>query len=1534
MSAEEIKYTVKQPSKITRLSERPKDPRPSAWISGVKWVFAFFLSMSLLICIVSSKISLLSIAMYFNATRLPTGVTHPEYGEQSQPETVFVMLILALMIPFALTFLRSCWVSLFRSSHLWPSNSALFWCVVSSVIEVAALCYFTIIPLMYTSLPATYCILISNSVFCFPIAWHLWKLWRNFNENRRLFFATLASLILELGSLGVLAYKVSSVLNTMGMSTHKSASIMVLLPASMVLLSIAWSPKVQKKMLEPRGDQYDELDAREASMRTTAGLPGSSEGDPAPPVFTPQTAAHLLLSDGKNARGKSAIITSLIKLIITPIIAGLIAWPYGVLENLGDVLSKGFGAFTFNHLAFPHFLAQIFTSVVGYILGWLACSMCLQKIAYALPLILATPVSLALVFIPKICASDRVPMKCEYDDGSELYYIVVLAACLWLAQLLWTGCFIWKEQTFIMARESSLFWMPLYNGVFLEQNLLLNRKNVITDEFHVNQREIAKNACVYICTTMYHETEEEMEQLLHSLHDIDTARAASKRQFESHVFFDGAVKGEVLNDFVLQLIALVPKTLKVKVEAVMKIKTPYGMQFRWRLPGGMPFHIHLKDNLKVKNKKRWSQVMYMSYILDYKEGTMGSTDENTYILATDADVRFTHGDVQALLDLLMRDPRVGAVCGRTHPLGVGPIVWYQVFDYAIGHWFQKTANHVLGTVLCSPGCFSAYRCLAVRDVLPTYATGVTTSTDFLTKDMGEDRWFCTLMVQSGWRLEYCAAAEDSTFCPDNFDEFFRQRRRWIPSTLANLLQLISQWRVTTENNDMVSIWFILYQALNVVATLICPATVILIISGALHYAHLGVEDELIPAVLLVLVSIGYALVCLYTKQEFQLKVAKLLTIIFALIMAFVVVGMAAQIAIDLQLRSTPKPTTSPVPTALVPTTQATTPMSTSTAKTAVDRLLAAITSSSTPGPTAPSGTSSPLPTTSYVPLKDRLPADVTSLYLGGLVGIFLIAALLHPFEAFCLVHGMWYLLCLPSGYLLLIIYSVCNVTDRSWGTRETKEKKSGAEVPWYEELWKTIKYVFTCCRPAEPNPDPQAPATNNQTDNPPSQYEDSSSSETNGVLSDEEQPPLPLSDSSIQSAAPPEVMIDETHSPSATPPMPKSVLKLRKAASLDADSPEAPKWRFPGERKVRFDTRLPKLLAEMPVEEWLPGELKGLYLKNFKDNGYDNVSFIAGMTNKDLRAIGISTRGHRMQLVYAIERIPHVTLNADVPESVEEWLHELGLECYWEYFVRNGYNEPRVLEDLKAMDFTTLKQTLKADLNINKAGHLTKMISAIKKLQYPTPSEREIRRARELVKEAGHVIDMEKSNQDDGMEFKFWKGLREACLLPESAIFGAVTELKEKLEDLRDSILMVFAMTNAIWMILMVTLTKTPQLKVLGTDALGLAFLAIYGFIIVLQFLTLIWHRLSTWCHMIARAPWTRGPYKMAWAFSDENLVPEPTQADLERVRRLRHKRRRRSRHSSSDAHHALLYNSTEQSSTSNLEHSGHTMVLPATAIA
>lgn len=67
-------------------------------------------------------------------------------------------------------------------------------------------------------------------------------------------------------------------------------------------------------------------------------------------------------------------------------------------------------------------------------------------------------------------------------------------------------------------------------------------------------------------------------------------------------------------------------------------------------------------------------------------------DDLTYILATDADVKFEPSDVMALMDLMSRNPKVGAVCGRTHPMGSGPMVWYQIFDYAIGHWLLKVLS--------------------------------------------------------------------------------------------------------------------------------------------------------------------------------------------------------------------------------------------------------------------------------------------------------------------------------------------------------------------------------------------------------------------------------------------------------------------------------------------------------------------------------------------------------------------------------------------------------------------------------------------------------------------------------------------------------------------------------------------------------------------------------------------------------------------------------------------------------------------------
>lgn len=52
--------------------------------------------------------------------------------------------------------------------------------------------------------------------------------------------------------------------------------------------------------------------------------------------------------------------------------------------------------------------------------------------------------------------------------------------------------------------------------------------------------------------------------------------------------------------------------------------------------------------------------------------------DNTYILALDGDVDFKPDAVRLLLDGMRTNRKTAAVCGRIHPIGSGPVVWYQV----------------------------------------------------------------------------------------------------------------------------------------------------------------------------------------------------------------------------------------------------------------------------------------------------------------------------------------------------------------------------------------------------------------------------------------------------------------------------------------------------------------------------------------------------------------------------------------------------------------------------------------------------------------------------------------------------------------------------------------------------------------------------------------------------------------------------------------------------------------------------------------
>ena len=343
--------------------------------------------------------------------------------------------------------------------------------------------------------------------------------------------------------------------------------------------------------------------------------------------------------------------------------------------------------------------------------------------------------------------------------------------------------------------------------------------------------------------------------------------------------------------------------------------------------------------------------------------------QNTFILALDGDVDFKPESVLLLVDRMRKNPKVGAACGRIHPIGSGPMVWYQKFEYAVGHWLQKAAEHKLGCVLCSPGCFSLFRGSALMDdnVMRRYADKATEASHYVQYDQGEDRWLCTLLLQEGYRVDYCAASDALTYAPETFQEFFNQRRRWMPSTIANILDLLRDARHTVLVNENISLLYIFYQGFLLASTILGPGTILLTVASSFRtvFTSLTLAESYTLAIT---PAVFYLIICLKTKPETQVFVGALMSSIYSMIMTMVLVATTAQL------------------------------------------------------------TSS-----------DEISAS--SFFFVFLIFLFLITGCLHPQEIFNLVYGLLYLVTLPGGYVLLVIYSVCNLHIVSWGTREVAVKK-------------------------------------------------------------------------------------------------------------------------------------------------------------------------------------------------------------------------------------------------------------------------------------------------------------------------------------------------------------------------------------------------------------------------------------------------------------------------------------------------------------
>lgn len=82
----------------------------------------------------------------------------------------------------------------------------------------------------------------------------------------------------------------------------------------------------------------------------------------------------------------------------------------------------------------------------------------------------------------------------------------------------------------------------------------------------------------------------------------------------------------------------------------------------------------------------------------------------------------------------------------------------------------------------------------------------------------------------------------------------------------------------------------------------------------------------------------------------------------------------------------------------------------------------------------------------------------SSVFTVATFGTFFITAALHPQEMNCLFYLVVYYITIPSMYMLLIIYSLCNLNNVTWGTREVAQKKTLKVSMRLFESWALFTY--------------------------------------------------------------------------------------------------------------------------------------------------------------------------------------------------------------------------------------------------------------------------------------------------------------------------------------------------------------------------------------------------------------------------------------------------------------------------------------------
>ena len=242
-----------------------------------------------------------------------------------------------------------------------------------------------------------------------------------------------------------------------------------------------------------------------------------------------------------------------------------------------------------------------------------------------------------------------------------------------------------------------------------------------------------------------------------------------------------------------------------------------------------------------------------------------SPDFYEIVLMVDADTKVFPDSLTHMISAMVKDPEIMGLCGETKIANktASWVSMIQVFEYFISHHLSKSFESVFGGVTCLPGCFCMYRIkapkggqnywvpiLANPDVVEHYSENVV---DTLHKKnlllLGEDRYLSTLMLKTFPKRKQVFVPQGicKTTVPEQFSVLLSQRRRWINSTVHNLMELVLVRDLC--GTFCFSMQFVVF--IELVGTLVLPAA----ITFTFYVVIISIVRKPVPVIPLVLLAL-------------------------------------------------------------------------------------------------------------------------------------------------------------------------------------------------------------------------------------------------------------------------------------------------------------------------------------------------------------------------------------------------------------------------------------------------------------------------------------------------------------------------------------------------------------------------------------------------------------------------------------------------------------------------------------------------------